>query len=409
MFSTFLLVLLCGFSHASPLREDLYEGSACKLENGKTGVCKKIHDCPSRLKEVIAGKRNSESSGRCSFQGDIEIVCCHLNITEKIGLRPAEIACRQYEENEIDKGRNDIVFHIYGGTAAESGEFPYMVALGYENRNKDDDADNNTEPIKYECGGTLISSQHVLTAAHCVNNVDKKVPIEVRIGSEDLKSGNATQRIPIGDAILHPQYKRSTNYNDVAILKLSSPVRMEKNVRPICIETKSVSAADVSSNVSLIVIGWGSTSFGAETSSRLLKTPSLSFVDRESCAKSYEDFAKLPRGIDENMLCVLDTNVTRRADACGGDSGGPLLMLAGSNHRIVGVTAFGYPCGGPIPSIYTAVHSYLEWIEREVWPEMIEDEKPSTSVFKISASINIRDSSQSNPSSSQFSDSDENW
>lgn len=138
-----------------------------------------------------------------------------------------------------------------------------------------------------------------------------------------------------------------------------------------------------------------------------------SFIDRESCAKSYEDFAKLPRGIDENMLCVLDTNVTRRADACEGDSGGPLLMLAGSNHSIVGVTAFGYPCGGPTPSIYTAVYSYLEWIEREVWPEMMDemiDEKPSTSVFKISASFNIRDSSdsRSDTSNSQFSDSEEN-
>lgn len=94
----------------------------------------------------------------------------------------------------------------------------------------------------------------------------------------------------------------------------------------------------------------------------------FSLVDRESCAKSFDGFSKLPRGLDESMLCVLDTNDTRRSDACQGDSGGPLLMLAGPNHSIVGITAFGQSCGSPIPGVYTAIYSYLEWIERQVWP-----------------------------------------
>lgn len=94
----------------------------------------------------------------------------------------------------------------------------------------------------------------------------------------------------------------------------------------------------------------------------------FSLVDRESCAKSFDGFSKLPRGLDESMLCVLDINDTRRSDACQGDSGGPLLMLAGPNHSIVGITAFGQSCGSPIPGVYTAIYSYLEWIERQVWP-----------------------------------------
>lgn len=67
------------------------EGSHCKLENDKTGVCKKIHDCPSKLQEVMEGKRSSDSMERCGFQDFTEIVCCQYNITDKIGLRPAEI------------------------------------------------------------------------------------------------------------------------------------------------------------------------------------------------------------------------------------------------------------------------------------------------------------------------------
>lgn len=218
-------------------------------------------------------------------------------------------ACRQYE-NEIrseyeerSETENEVQFNIFGGMPAERGEFPYMVALGYENNDEDD---NNTEAIKYNCGGTLISSQHVLTAAHCVNNVQEKVPVEVsasskfkvaarsslsrlrelsdysiiltlfqiRIGSEDLRDVDA-QRIPVSDVITHPRYKRSVNYNDVAILKLRKPVRKANNARPICMQTKSLSSVDVTPNMSLIVIGWGATSFAEESNVRLMKTPNL--------------------------------------------------------------------------------------------------------------------------------------
>jgi len=67
------------------------EGSYCKLEDGGTGKCKKIQDCPARLREVMEGRRNSDSGGRCGFQNFTEIVCCQFNITDKIALRPAEI------------------------------------------------------------------------------------------------------------------------------------------------------------------------------------------------------------------------------------------------------------------------------------------------------------------------------
>lgn len=99
----------------------------------------------------------------------------------------------------------------------------------------------------------------------------------MRVGSEDLKSaGDDAQRIPIIDVITHPRYKRTMNYNDVAILKLRTPVRMASNVRPICLQTKSLAAMTVPRDVSFIVIGWGTTSFADyDGSSKLMKTPSL--------------------------------------------------------------------------------------------------------------------------------------
>lgn len=92
-------------------------------------------------------------------------------------------------------------------------------------------------------------------------------------------------------------------------------------------------------------------------------------MSSEECTKSYREFSrKLPRGIDSSMICARDTNETRRADACSGDSGGPLLMLTESGDSVVGVTAFGQACGSVIPGVYTTVYSFLDWIEENVWP-----------------------------------------
>ncbi|CAK9800280.1 Serine protease snake [Anthophora plagiata] len=360
----FLIIVVLTMSRG----KDLYEGSQCLLENGNTGTCRKLPDCPPRMKEVLEGKRHATSAGRCGFDEFEEIVCCPVNITEKIALRPADAACQQYD-NEISLGDvkvGDLSFHIFGGVEAQSGEFPYMVALGYESNDTSDDP----SPIKYNCGGSLISSQHVLTAAHCVNNINDRVPVEVRLGNEDIRSITANvQRIPISDIISHPRYKRSTNYNDVAILKLKTQVQLSKTVKPICLQTKSLHTIRITPRTPLVVIGWGATSYDVDDfkSDKLMRTSSLSLVDKEECAKHYVQQRKLPRGIDDSMICVIDTNTTRRSDACQGDSGGPLLMLTETGDSVIGITAFGQACGSSIPGVYTSVYPYLDWIEEHVW------------------------------------------
>ncbi|KOX80910.1 Serine protease snake [Melipona quadrifasciata] len=349
------------------------EGMQCELESGDMGICKKLPECTPRLKEVREGRRQLDSSGRCGFSGFVEIVCCPINSnTEKISPRLADTACQTY----LDAQRNRLSFHIYGGTEAKSGEFPYVVALGYEDKN-----DLKTlSSISYSCGGSLISVDHVLTAAHCVSNIYEKVPIEVgivkcdninirtikvvRLGNESIDS-NATnvQRIPISDIISHPKYKRSASYNDVAILKLKTKVLLSSMVQPVCLQTQSLNPLTMTPKMSLIVIGWGGIDFGESSSSKLMKTPNLSIVDKEECAKYYTGFPKLPLGITDNMICVVDPNRTRGADACQGDSGGPLLLLTEEDVKVIGITAFGQGCAG----VYTMVYSYLDWIEEQVW------------------------------------------
>lgn len=83
--------------HISCFSSFLLEGSQCMLEDGKTGICKKLTDCPMRIREVQRGIRHSASTGRCGFSDFTEIVCCPImNFERKVLLRPADIGMSVY-------------------------------------------------------------------------------------------------------------------------------------------------------------------------------------------------------------------------------------------------------------------------------------------------------------------------
>ncbi|XP_033209069.1 serine protease snake-like [Belonocnema kinseyi] len=348
---------------------ELYEGELCELENKEKGICKNITKCPQKLKETYEGNRNHESRDHCNFEKEIEVVCCPLNIGGKLHSRIADTACHQIETEIIEA--IGIESFIIGGKAASAGEFPFLVALGY-GRKSDDSS------LKYLCGGSLISKNFVLTAAHCVINVQGLVPVEVRLGSENLNDTSAVvQRIPIEKIFPHPNFTVASNYYDIALLKLKSSVRISETVMPICLQTTPVLMINPSIKASFLVTGFGATSFEDDGSLILMKTADLSLVDRSTCNDMYKGVRKLPNGIDENMLCYIDLNKTRQSDACQGDSGGPLLMRVNKTSTIIGITSFGYGCGGFIPGVYTAVYPFLDWLESIVW----ENGKPTLPIW----------------------------
>lgn len=356
-----LMIIVCIAEFS--FQEEVYEGSPCVLEKDEKGICKNITQCPKKLKETRLGLRDINSSDRCGFIGVMEIVCCPLqHFHDKIGLRPADIACHQFE-NEIPVN-DGLVFHIFNGEEANQGEFPSMAALGYRDK-------ENKNTIIYNCGGSLISTLYVLTAAHCMININNQVPVEVQVGSINLDvTTERTQRILIDETYPHPKYKFNAHYYDIALIKLRNPVRLTTTVRPICLQTRRTSKED-SQNSSLIVIGFGATSFDTERSSKLMKTPGLDFVNRTECDKHYKEVRKLPTGIDQNMICSRDSNTTRRSDACQGDSGGPLIVRKKNTQSLIGITSFGSACGSIVPGVYTAVFPFLDWIEMQVWGEEV--------------------------------------
>ncbi|NXY23402.1 HABP2 protein, partial [Atrichornis clamosus] len=141
---------------------------------------------------------------------------------------------------------------IYGGSKATPGKHPWMASLQIQA------ADGN----EHFCGGVLIKSCWVLTAAHCLENPAKK--IQVALGKQNLKKKEHHEQIfDVAEIILHDKYsdKGDVPRNDIALLKL-------KSVDGYCaVETKYVKTACLPNfflpvGTSCFISGWGETETG---------------------------------------------------------------------------------------------------------------------------------------------------
>merc|ERR1712106_332815 len=186
---------------------------------------------------------------------------------------------------------------IVGGTATNPAEYPWQVALKR-------DANNGVF-----CGGSLIDSCTVLTAAHCKTNVGT---FSVVLGDYQKSTLDGTEQVRRASSWTnHPNYNSGTsNNNDFAILKLSQCVTFNDYVAPVCLpeSTSSNFNGDVG-----WVSGWGTTSSGGSQPEKLQDVD----VIINECT-GYP-----ANSLTSNMICASNTG----KDSCQGDSGGPLVAL----------------------------------------------------------------------------------
>ncbi|MEW5957775.1 MAG: serine protease [Chloroflexota bacterium] len=253
--------------------------------------------------------------------------------------------------------RDDVITpQIVGGGPADPGEYPWMVAI----------VDTNiSNPLDGQfCGGSLIDSEWVLTAAHCVINYGIVVApgsIQVVLGIDQLSDGPTSgligQRIGVTQVIPHPSYNAATSDFDIALLHLTSPALLGPTVETIGV----IGPADgtlVLPGTLATVTGWGATSEGGAGSNQLLEVD-LPIVSNSTCnaPSSYNG------DITDNMLCA--GYAAGGQDSCQGDSGGPLIVPDGQGGFLqAGVVSWGYGCAQPnLYGVYTRVSQFKGWID----------------------------------------------
>jgi len=231
---------------------------------------------------------------------------------------------------------------IVGGQAVEKNEYPWQVALVRTGRN---------QPF---CGGSLLTSTTVITAAHCATSVSD---FEVLVGEHDITRGDGEQRVKPSSWTSHPSYNSNTQDNDFAIVQLSSPVTFSNTVSPVCLPSSSSNNYD---GQKATATGWGTLSSGGSQPS-VLQEVDVTVLSNQDCRSGATSYSSSQ--ISDNMLCAGDSG----KDSCQGDSGGPLVSQKDSAYDLIGVVSWGYGCAqAGAPGVYSRTTSQLGWIQGQL-------------------------------------------
>uniref|UniRef100_T1KRU4 Peptidase S1 domain-containing protein n=1 Tax=Tetranychus urticae TaxID=32264 RepID=T1KRU4_TETUR len=246
---------------------------------------------------------------------------------------------------------------IVGGRIALDGEFPWQVSIRRQSPIRGD--------FVHICGGSIISDQWVLTAAHCVKGVYESNFLVVANASKlsDSIERNLSHRI--SKIIVHPNYDEETNANDISLIKLETKLDLGKSyghMVPVCLPKPFNGQGQFNNKDSInfvTVSGWGSTDEDGSNSINLLATE-VAMVEMESCNSTYR--GNIPKG----FICA--GLFEGGKDSCQGDSGGPMIYRDSNNraHQI-GIVSWGEGCGRKgIPGVYVDVNYYVDWINTVV-------------------------------------------
>ncbi|KAI3365683.1 hypothetical protein L3Q82_010761 [Scortum barcoo] len=193
-----------------------------------------------------------------------------------------------------------------------------------------------------------------MSAAHCFSSPSTS-GWQVSLGRQNLQGNNSNEVSgSVSAIILHPNYDSNTNNNDIALLRLSSPVTFTDYIRPVCL---AASGSVFNNGTDSWVTGWGAVKEGVSLPfPKTLQEVEVPVLGNRQC-----NCLNGVGTITDNMICA--GVLAGGKDSCQGDSGGPMVSKQGPVWVQSGIVSFGFGYARPNrPGVYTRVSRYQSWI-----------------------------------------------
>ncbi|XP_054484596.2 acrosin-like [Agelaius phoeniceus] len=248
-----------------------------------------------------------------------------------------------YGDMAYDSGMTRIV----GGAGALPGAWPWIVSIQHP----------WVPDPGHWCGGSLISTQWVLTAAHCFDKFDNISLLSVVIGATQLtQPGHGAQMRSVKQLLIHQYYNPDDMSYDIALLELDHPVKCSPYIQLACVPDATLRVSELQN---CWIAGWGSTTARSQESADRLQEAKVQLIDLQVCNSSDWYAGE----IHTHNLCA--GYPQGGIDTCQGDSGGPLMCQ--DNHAdvwwVVGITSWGKGCArARQPGVYISTQYFYDWI-----------------------------------------------
>ncbi|XP_037754669.1 serine protease 27-like [Chelonia mydas] len=235
---------------------------------------------------------------------------------------------------------------IIGGQDAQKGRWPWQVSV--------------QEYGFHVCGGSLISDQWVVSAAHCFEPFFPASAYRMHLGEYQLSHPTGSSS-PVRRIVVHPNYNQNTFFADIALVQLTEPVTFTDTIRPIALPGPST---PFPAGEKCWVTGWGRIGWGCDDTLKPPKTLQELQVPLITVPTCRERFGICSHWIKDDMLCTWSRGDP--SGPCQGDSGGPLVCPRNDSFVLTGIVSWGINCTAstpPLPGVYVRVPRYVNWIQ----------------------------------------------
>ncbi|KAM9738148.1 coagulation factor VII-like isoform 2-T2 [Menidia menidia] len=318
-----------------------FRGLDCELEPGTgSSSCLLLNGgCQHFCEEDAFGRRL-----RCSCADGYQLDQDGRSCAPKESIACGMVPVLQNQQNQDERLR------IVGGTECPKGECPWQVLLVYKG--------------KGFCGGVIVKPTWILTAAHCLENTDRRF-LKVVAGEHNIQVNESTEQlVPVAEVVTHESYSRATVDHDIALLRLATPLRYGTFAVPVCLPTRLLAERELWAVRLHTVSGWGRRSEHGPTSNVLRRTQ-VPRMRTQTCVE------KSGVRLTPNMFCAGYPD--GRTDSCRGDSGGPLVTEYRGTAYLLGIVSWGRGCAQPGNyGIYTRVSNYLQWVQDRIQDQVLD-------------------------------------